>query len=379
VDDEHRILEGLERMLFHMSDDWEMSFEEGGASALETMKTSEFDVIVTDMRMPGMDGSVLLGEVSKLYPNVVRIVLSGYAEMELALRAVPVAHQFLTKPCDADLLVEVVERACALQNLLSDDMVRSIIGNIKNLPSVPSVYMALNQTLADINSSADDVARIVNQDPAMSAKVLQLVNSAFFGRSVRLTSITQAVVRLGFQMVKNLVLSMEIFDESTLSDKTSEFSISSLQQHSVRTAAIARSLFDDRHLGDDAFMAGMLHDIGQLLMASEMPDRYKAALNLVQAEEISLQDAEVKLYGVSHAEVGAYLLGLWGLPYQVVEAVANHHHPKWVRQESGFGVLAAVYLADCFDNGRDIDMEYLDLFEEAENLEEWHNLAEKYK
>lgn len=376
VDDEEYILEGIERMLFHAADSWEISCAGSGKEALEILAEDPFDVIVTDMRMPGMDGAALLHEVHTNFPSLVRIVLSGYAELEAAMRAVPVAHQFLTKPCKAETLCAVIERAFSLQALLTDDRVRKIVGHVNNLPSVPQVYSKLTRALAEPEVEAADIADIISQDAAMCAKILQLVNSSFFGRGTKVSSVKQAVVRLGFQMVKNLALSAEVF-KVVASDKTLlGFSIEAEQVHALRCATLAKTLLsEDRAAAEDAFMAGMLHDIGKLLMAAELPDKLGEALKLAHTKQISLEQAEVELMGISHAEIGAYLLGIWGLPYPIVEAVANHHNPLRVQHRSGLNVVDAVYIANCLCRGHEPDSEVLATLNIDNQLDQWRAMA----
>ena len=211
VDDEPRILEGLRRMLRSQRHDWELAFAPGGETALALMEASPFDVIVSDMRMPGIDGAALLCRVREKYPQVVRIVLSGHTELSTALRVVPIAHQFLAKPCDAQMLRVAIERACHLRALLSDEHIRRTVAALGDLPSLPRTYEALTQALADPDTSLQKVAKIIEQDVGISAKVLQLVNSAFFGVSHSMTNIQSAVSYLGINTLKSLVLSVEIF------------------------------------------------------------------------------------------------------------------------------------------------------------------------
>jgi putative nucleotidyltransferase with HDIG domain len=345
VDDEPRVLEGLEDLLARHRRKWEMGFAPGGAAALERMRQTPYDVIVTDMRMPEMDGATLLRIVKDEHPETVRFVLSGHSEMEATMRTVPVAHQFLHKPCDADILEKAVERACDLQSITNDEGIRKVVGKLQRLPSLPTVYAALQRTLADERSGAKDVARIIEQDIGMSAKVLQLVNSAFFGLGRRITTILDAVVYLGSGMVQKIVLATEVF-KSGGSAKYGGLSLEALRDHSVLTASIAqRILSSDKKQAEDAWAAGLLHDVGKLVLASEMPDHLTGAMALATKTGQTLWQAEQELYAVSHAEVGAYLLGLWGLPYPIVEAVANHHMPERV-QHPGLDVVTAVHVAN---------------------------------
>jgi len=344
VDDEPLILEGLQNLLRKNRRKWDMNFAVGGEAALALLQTQSFDVLVSDMRMPGVDGAQLLRYAKDHHPKTVRIILSGHMELKMALQAVPVAHQFLSKPCDALELENLVERACGVQTLLNDDAgsLRQAIGRVDRLPSAPKTYHALMQAFAEDQAGIDDIARLLKQDMAIAAKLLQVVNSAFFRLARRITRIEEAVRYLGFVMVRNLVLTVEVFQSA---QSLPSLSMDALQEHALRVAALARSLCSDKAQADDAFMAGLLHDIGYLIMATEMPDRLEQALALAAQEQIPPYQAEYRLLGVSHAEIGAYLLGLWGLPYPIIEAVANHHQPQRVPQRD-FDVLAAVYLAN---------------------------------
>jgi putative nucleotidyltransferase with HDIG domain len=344
VDDEQSILEGLRNRLRRKRDQWEMHFALGGKEALLQLLEQPFDVIVTDMRMPGMDGAALLREVQSFYPDVVRIVLSGHAEFEAALRAVPVAHQFLAKPCDPGVLENVVERACQLQRLVNDATVRAIVGKVSALPAMPQLYSKLQGMLVDDRCAMADIADVIKQDTGMCAKILQLVNSAFFRLSRPLSRIEDAIGYLGLEAVHRVVLASELFDAKRGSFGAAR-ELQSLRTHSLVTATLASQLLPEKKQQEDTFIAALLHDIGKLLIAVHLPEHHQAAVAHAESKGVGLHAAEMALSGVSHAEVGAYLLGIWGLPYFIVEAVANHHEPGRV-DEATFGVLGAVHVGD---------------------------------
>ncbi|MFZ0959870.1 MAG: response regulator [Terriglobia bacterium] len=345
VDDESRILEGLRRLLRPQRNEWEMAFAPGGEAALALMEASPFDVIVSDMRMPGMDGATLLCRVRELYPQVVRIVLSGHTELSTALQVVPVAHQFLAKPCDAEMLRVAVERACHLKALLSDESIRRTVTGLGDLPSLPRTYEALMQAVADPDVSIQKIAKIVEQDVGISAKVLQLVNSAFFGITHSMTSIPSAVSYLGINTLKDLVLSVEIFRAFRPERSLPGFSLENLQRHAQLTAHIAARLPVPKHLADIAVVAGMLHDVGKLILAWKLSGHFGKMLVEAHEAHCPVNKVEEGENGFSHAEIGAYLLGLWGLPYTVVEAVALHHGPNRVPHQD-FDASSAVYAAN---------------------------------
>lgn len=345
VDDEARILEGLRRMLRPMRNEWETEFAPGGQAALDLMAASPFDVIVTDMRMPGMDGAALLEQVRARYPQVVRIVLSGHTEVAAALRVVPIAHQFLAKPCDTGMVRQAIDRASQLQALLTDSSVRSLVGALGDLPALPRIYDALNRALNDPDSSLLKISNIVEQDIGISAKILQLANSAFFGSSQPVTSIHNAVGYMGINALKCLVLSVEIFRVFKPKTSVPGFSMDAVQRHAQLTAQIVARLPVPRHFAEIAFVSSMLHDVGKLIQIWKLPESFAETVRQSAEENLPLHKLEERAHGFSHAEIGAYLLGIWGLPYPVVETVAYHHSPNRVPHKE-FDPVAAVFVAN---------------------------------
>ena len=386
VDDEPRVLLALERLLRPRRTEWEMVFANGGEEALALLGREPFDVLVSDMRMPGIDGPTLLARVRKDYPQTVRIVLTGHTDLATVLRAVPVAHQLLSKPCDGEMVKDAVERACALQNLLRDEPIRRIVGGIDSLPSLPRICLELNNLLADPDVSLTQVAKVVEKDPGMAAKVLQLVNSSFFGLARRMTNVRDAVSYLGTNVLKNLVLSLAVFRAFDKAPKLPNFSLEALQAHSFTVATVAKRLCPSRELGEDAFVSALLADVGLLVLANHIPDHLIRALDAADAKNMRLHEVEQELWGVTHAEIGAYLLGLWDLPTPIVEAVASHHDVTRIPHRQ-FGALDAAYIARVLvensyhpagvpmDRDEELDPAYLEAIGMAGRMPEWQRLV----
>jgi HD-like signal output (HDOD) protein/CheY-like chemotaxis protein len=383
VDDEPKILEGMKRMLHRYRQEWGMTFASGGQEALELMQNAPFDVVVSDMRMPGMDGATLLGRVKARYPHTVRIVLSGHAELEATLRVVPIAHQFLCKPCEPGRLREIITRACNLHALMADATLQKTVGAIDTLPALPGVYTELVAVMAAPEACLDDVTAIVARDAGITAKILQLVNSSFFGVARSIDSLRDATSYLGLNMIRDLTLSMEVFRAFDGTRRPPGFSIEERQAHATLTGRIARKLLSDKSLAESAFLAAMLHDVGALILATASPEDYERSLSAATQRGQPVHTLEKELSGVSHAEVGAYLLDLWGLPYPIVEAVANHHHPSRVNHET-FDVLGAVHVSDALSHELsaspsstppELDLDYLDALGVLQRLPEWREIA----
>lgn len=387
VDDEPKILEGLQRSFRAQRHEWEVAFASGGEAALSMLAAAPFDVVVSDMRMPGMDGAALLETVRQQYPSILRIILSGFTEMEASLRAVPVAHQFLLKPCDPDTLRTAIDRATSLVEVLNSKMMTSLVGAMQDLPSIPRTYMELRKALADPETSIDRVVRIVEQDVAISAKILQLVNSAFFGLTREISDIKMAVNYLGINILQNLVVSVEAFRMFQPKKAIPGFSIEEMHSHSQLAARIAAHFPAEKKLPGAVVVAALLHDVGKLVMAERAPEHFARAVAGAREERRPLFSIEEELIGFSHAEVGAYLLSLWGLPYPVVEAVAHHHHPQRVPQHK-VDMITVVYLsnllahevsADLGDHQlvhQEIDPKVLVDVGAADQLPEWRQMAE---
>ncbi|MBU0961170.1 MAG: HDOD domain-containing protein [Proteobacteria bacterium] len=327
VDDETNILSGLKRMLRSMRQEFDLQFAESGKEALEIMESTEFDVVVSDMRMPGMDGATLLTEIQKLHPYSIRIMLTGQADEKSILRTVGVVHQFLAKPCESEHLKAILLRASALHELISQDALKKIITQLGTLPSVPEVYAKLRKAMANPEIAIAEVAKIIEEDMAMSAKVLQLVNSAFFGLCQKVESPARAVNFLGLDTVKSLVLGVGAFSQTKTSSKI--FPIKQLWSHSLTVGTFAKKIAlsesDDKELIDYCFLAGLLHDIGKLVLVAQMEDKYEQAVLLARKNNICLRTAEKEIFDTVHGDIGAYLMGLWGMPGPVVEGIGFHH------------------------------------------------------
>lgn len=238
VDDEPNILDGLRRMLRSMRNEFDLHFSRSGKEALEIMEKNEFDVVVSDMRMPGMDGAELMAEIMYRYPHSIRIMLTGQADEESILQTVGVVHQFLAKPCDPESLKNILVRASALHRLMVDGKLKDIISSIDALPSLPTVYAKLQEKLRQPEASLDDVGEIISQDIAMTAKILQLVNSSFFGLYQKVESPSRAVKLLGLDTIKALVLGSQIFSEIKISGGL--FSAESLWRHSMTVGTLSK-------------------------------------------------------------------------------------------------------------------------------------------
>lgn len=386
VDDESKVLEGLRRTLRPMRHEWDMAFVEGALAALDVLDTRGVDIVISDMRMPGMDGAQLLAEVRRRYPQIIRMVLSGHSDKELIMQSVGSAHQYLSKPCTTETLKETVARSCALRALLQNESLRKLVSQMPTLPSLPALYTTLLEELKSPDASIKRVGEIITRDIGMTAKILQMINSAFFGLRRQISNTVEAAMLLGTETIMSLVLSMSVFSQLDASGLRG-FSADELWSHCLWVGRAARLIAkaegQDNKLAEECFTAGLLHDAGRVVMASTMPERYQQVLQLIATEGLSETEAETEIFATTHAEIGGYLLGLWGLPTSVVEAVAFHHYPGQCPSDT-FTPLAAVHVASHLSQSlpdtdsqrvgaEDLDTEFLRRMNRLERLSVWRD------
>jgi HD-like signal output (HDOD) protein len=368
VDDDTNVLQGLRRMLHSMRDQWDMSFANSGGEALELMAEEVRDVVISDIRMPEMDGVELLTRVRDQYPSALRIALSGETGKELGYKTAKVVNQCLSKPIETEALKLAIERAGAVKKHLDNEDIKGKISQLVDLPSLPDSYTKIRNVLESPSASMKDVANILSEDMAMTAKILQLANSAFFGVGRKITSIKQAVTMLGIALVSDLVLSVHLFGAY---DKTScpGFSIDDLWKESLEVASLASAIATQEKQAqtviDGSFLTGILHNVGKLILAINFPKDYRNAIVMARREKILDWEAEKKVLGATHADVGAYLGGIWGFPHPVVEGIACYICPARAKAGGEFCPMTAVHgsvgLRHKAKTGKDdrIDKEYL--------------------
>lgn len=387
VDDEPLVLKGLQRTLRKRRTEWDTAFASCGKEALEILDRQSMDVIVSDLKMPEMDGMQLLTEVKARHPRVVRIILSGHTEHEVTLRSVQYAHQNLTKPCDAEVLNQTLTKLFALRDILDDESVKKIVSQIESLPSLPSIYSEIIEEMQLEDPSIKKISDIISKDLSMTAKILQVVNSVFFGLSRKISRPQEAVLLLGLETIKALVLSVKIFSE--FSQKNfSWFNIDELFTHSMSVSTYTKTIAKTEKLEGDlisySLMAGLLHDLGKLILLTNFPKPYKQVLEAARRSDRNLWDIEYEAFGTSHAEIGAYLMGLWSLDTPIIEAIAFHHCPA-NSMSGNMGLLTAVHIGNAIDhndqpstNGNTdllYDAQYLDTLGLADRLPAWRQVC----
>ncbi|NDV28076.1 response regulator [Desulfovibrio sp. JC010] len=328
VDDDKNILDSFRAMMHGLRKEWKSRFASTGRDALEKVNKTEFDVVISDMKMPDMDGCELMRNVADMQPDTVRIMLSGHSDMQSLLKSAKHTHQFLSKPCNTEVLIETIRRMLELRPILADQKVRTIVTGLDTLPALPDLYIKITRELNKPEPNLQRIGELARMDPGISTTLLKVVNSSFFGFYGSVSCPSRAAVLLGTNVLKGLILGVHFLQELD-TDILGHYSIEKLWGHCLQTGYLAKeicALMDmDEKTATDCFVGGLLHDIGKFVFITEMNTKYKEVLKHVREFGGPVIDVEKEILGVSHAEVGAYLLGLWGFSNDIVKMVYYHH------------------------------------------------------
>jgi putative nucleotidyltransferase with HDIG domain len=243
------------------------------------------------------------------------------------------------------MMARNVSRTTGKGRIVDKQPIQDAIKLIDSLPTLPSVLSKILTAAADPEASALELGQLISTDQSLSAVLLKLVNSAYYGLYRRIDSVTQAIVMLGFFEVRNLTLAATAF--RSIGGSSSQYNRARLWRHSLATAMAtercARLLNATRQ---GCFESGLLHDIGRVVLDLLYPDRFVVATDRVRAGDSSLVEVEREIFGMDHAEVGGLLAERWNLPPAVTEAIQNHHNPENAKVDAGLTGMVAI--ADYF-------------------------------
>jgi HD-like signal output (HDOD) protein/CheY-like chemotaxis protein len=370
-----------------LGEEWKVTLVPGALAALNHLASHPCDIVVADYDLPDGDGGQLLDRIKTKYPKTIRILMVAEAERDRLMAEVQGSHLILTKPCDSATLKSAVQRALAINVWLVNDNLRELVGRLRTFPIVPSLYLEVVSALKAPHTTTAEVGAIIAKDMAMMTKMLQVINSACFGLPRKINDPVEAVGILGFETIKSMVVTLKLLSQY---DKVKPvyFSIDRLWRHSTEVARLARGVAitqtHDRILGESAFTAGLTHDLGKLILATNFDEQYSGAQALARKRQIPLEEVEKDIFGAGHGELGAYLLGLWGMPPDTVECAALHHNPSRSDAKQ-FTPLTAVHVANAlvYEVRPDkeglvtpkVDEAYLAQLGVAGQLDSWRQIA----
>ncbi|HKW96593.1 MAG TPA: response regulator [Bryobacteraceae bacterium] len=384
-DDPH-VLEPLARMASAAPDEWHIAFRATGQDALRELQNHGFDVILVDLNLPNESAFELLLEVLSRYPSTVRIALCPGVGRSVAVRGGGAAHQYVKKPCDPAALRATLETASRIHQMLVSPKLQAVISRMTSLPSLPSTYARLIESLEDPEISSRELGEIISQDIGLTSKILQIANSAFFGLYRYVANPTEAAVYLGVDTIRAMTLSAGVFSAFQHTGLTRVF-IEQLQRHSMTVGVVASQIGLAENLSkrtcDTSLVGGLLHDIGKLVLAADYPKEYGDIMAAAGQGGIAGHETEKHTFGANHSEIGGYLLWLWGFPDSVCNAVAYHHHPA-ASSPRALSAAGCIHIADAlyheadesprFGNRVEMDSAYLTSLEILDHLPEWRSI-----
>lgn len=345
VDDDINVLNGLRAVLRRRIRGCTLLFAPGPLEALEMLDHQPVDLVVSDIQMPTIDGVELLEAIRLRHPETLRYVLSGEANLTNLTESVPVAHRWLSKPCDSDELAGSLSRALVHRriDLADDPEARRALAASDPLPSPPNLYASLRSLLADDDAPIDDVAALVAKDPAVTAKLFQWANSASLGRTP-VRDVKSAIGRVGLETVARLALSVEVVRMLSVGERIPGFDPDQFTAHCTAMSELAgRLAHPDEAV--DAALAALLSTVGLLLEVSQMPERLEAAYRQAVEEDRTLVEVERERHGVGHPDLGVHLLSVWGLPADLVPLVGLAYEPPRLDRPPPLAAVDAVRAA----------------------------------
>jgi putative nucleotidyltransferase with HDIG domain len=331
---------------------WEVVVAADGAAALAELEQRPGHVVVVDLTQAEEAGLELLNRIQLAHPKIIRFILALEVERERVMKKSLGVNQFLGKPLEAGSVQRAFERALALEAWIPRNSVRELVARVRTLPTIPSLYLEVQALLKSPDASTEEIGAIIAKDMAMMTKLLQVLNSAAYGLQRKITNPAEAVGLLGFETVSSMVMAIKVLGDC---DKVKPvyFSIDRLWKHSTEVARNAKELAlmhtSDRALAELAFTGGLMHDLGKVVLAANFDEQYSGAQSLARKQKLPLWEVEKEIFGATHGEVGAYLLGLWGMPLEILEVAALHHQPV-TGATSGFTALTAVHFANAIEH-----------------------------
>lgn len=347
VDDEPKVINGLERNLSITEDGWDINVAYSGQEALELLDEEPVDIIVSDLRMPEMDGSQFLERAKVQCPNSIRFILSGYADQDLMLKATGVAHRYLTKPCDSQELIDAIRQVFETRSLMANEEIAHYVNDTGELHADNKALQQILDLTNDPESDLDELARLIESQPTVHASILHVANTAFFGAGGQVETVNEAMQTLGLEFLRSLAI-LELSKSRLELPPDLMVLAETVLNHCVETSLFARQmkpLLEKANMLQTLTSLCLLHDLGKLVFLIHEKENYAELWKQSAAQKTPLWKLEQEAYGCDHAGIGAYLFDLWGLPEALIRGVAWHHKPLKVVKDS-FCPVSLLHMAN---------------------------------
>jgi len=371
---------------------WDIDRVDHLQSGLQMLASRHFDAVVVAAPASPERELSYLRQLMQAAPNCVRILYTPVLSAAYLAKALDVVHRVCLNSNTREETVALIDQAVASNRQLSHESVRRSMAAFKQLPSPPSIFHELTRQLNSERTTSQHIAGVVAKDPALTARLLRIVNSSYFGLRQPVSNIQQAVTLIGTRTLRGLALAGHFGSHYKQAKEWNLFSLEALQARSLMVArlsqALAKAAGGDAMLRDQAFLAGLLLDVGMVMLANEQSQSYAKIFGYAAKHNKPLAQVELKAFGVTHAQLAANLLTQWNLPPMVVDAVLYHHDPAGYFQK-GLSPTAIDHVADALlpplDSrlnlriNAEIDLDFLARAELDQYLPKWKMEANGFR
>lgn len=360
VTTDEKLMSELIRNIVPIQDDYSIFFADNGERCLQILANNKIDFVFSSANIIMPTGANILNEIKRLFPEVIRFALVPNLDNQTVAQISQYVHQLVPPPYTKETIVERIQRTLHIQKILNNEKVVNLVKNTTTLPSLPEIYIQIEQETAKPDFSLIKIANLISKDPNLTAKILQIVNSAYFGLQKEVTNINFALSYLGVNVIKSLIFYIHLFSHFKITSENRKH-LEKFWQHSLVVASnsyhLANKYLQEKYEIDSSYTAGVLHDVGKFILLNTYTYPQNIIL-LAEQKAIDNLEAELEIYECTHAEIGAYLLGLWGFPLHIVEAVAYHHQPSLLNK-SKLNLATIIHLADFLYYVPRLDVEHI--------------------
>lgn len=354
VDDDSTAIQQYRDTLASKTGEWHIDYAADGDAGIAAAEIATPDIVIAALSTAERSKDDLLARLEEIAPDAQRFLTAKETDKPKLESTFGSSFHYLPSPCPAQRLITEIQRCVAIDQWLGNDRIKEVVAKMGAFPSLPPIYLKVVNALNSRHIDTETIAASISGDLAISAKLLQTVNSSFYGFDEKVGDVSEAINILGTDCVKNLVLAIQVFNSMGHSPEHKAVT-DELWHHSMSVAVAARRIAayegKDEKAAEQAYTAGLMHDIGKLILLNAVPDAHAQARELAQETSVSLKEAEDQAIGCNHAETGAYVLARWGMPTDLIEAVALHHEPIDSFGKS-FSTLAAVHIANAIVHHR---------------------------
>ncbi len=347
IENDQQIIKELVKNVIPLQEQWDIFFAETGEGALQILANNSIDFVFSNPSIVSTNGENILSEIRKIFPETIRFALVPNLEHQTIAKVSQLVHQFFTPPYTTENIRERIERTNNLQKNLKNPALVDLVKNTTVLPSLPEIYIQIEQEILKPDFSIQKIAALISKDPNLTAKILQIVNSAFFGAQREITNISFALTYLGINIVKSLIFYIHLFSNFKVTPENRKH-LEQIWKHSLIVASntyhLAQKYMQNKYEIEIAYTAGVLHDVGKLVLLNTFNYPQNIQL-LIEQKTIDNYQAELEVYSCTHCDIGSYLLGIWGFPLSIIEAVAYHHTPSLLNKNK-LTLATIVHIAD---------------------------------